>query len=274
MAVQETVKGQAGPAKGAAALPCEALSQARQQLLGLLVAQAQAGTVLMGQLVVLPLRTACAVWTQFASFPSWSGTVESLEQTAKEPPQKAQPAADETERADGPETDESRRVQDEGGAAIAALTEPLPMDQVSTEQPSTEQPSTEQPPSEQPSTEQPFTAAGATTNGRVDVGFRLPAAVNAHSAHVCGEFNGWSTTADPMDRLDDGSFELTRALRVGRRWHFRYLLDGDRWENDWAADDYTSNAFGDHDSVVDLQTPSTSRLVLRNRFPGAGGRAG
>ena len=236
MAVQETVKGQAGPAKGAAALPCEALSQARQQLLGLLVAQAQAGTVLMGQLVVLPLRTACAVWTQFASFPSWSGTVESLEQTAEEPPQEAQPAADETERADGPETDESRTVQDEGGAAIAALTEPFPMDQVSTEQPSTEQA-----PSEQPST------AAGVTNGRVDVTFRLPAAVNARSAHLCGEFNDWSTTADPMDRLDDGGFELTRALRVGRRWHFRYLLDGDRWENDWAADEYTSNAFGDHD---------------------------
>ena len=262
MAVQETVKGLAGPAKGAAALSCEALSQAGQQFLGLLVAQAQAGTVLMGQLVGLPLRTACAVWTQFASFPSCSGSVESLEQTAEEPPQKAQPAADETELGDGPETDASRTVQDEAGAAIAALTEPL-----SSEQPSTEQPSTE-----------PSIAAGAT-NGRVDVRFRLPAAVNAHSAHLCGEFNDWSTIADPMDRLDDGGFELTRALPVGQRWHFRYLLDqclldGNRWENDWAADDYTLNAFGDHDSVVDLQTPSTSRLVPGNRLAGAGSRDG
>jgi hypothetical protein len=103
--------------------------------------------------------------------------------------------------------------------------------------------------------------------GTVDVTFRVPAAVAAHSAHVCGEFNDWSTTADPMDPQVDGSFELTRALPVGRRWRFRYLLDSDRWENDWTADDYPPNAFGDHDSVVDLRTPSESRLVSGHRPP-------
>jgi len=30
------------------------------------------------------------------------------------------------------------------------------------------------------------------------------------------------------------------------------LLDGRRWDNDWAADGYVSNGFGGDDSVVDL----------------------
>ena len=32
----------------------------------------------------------------------------------------------------------------------------------------------------------------------------------------------------------------------------RYLLDGQRWDNDWAADAYVRNDFGGDDSVVDL----------------------
>ena len=95
----------------------------------------------------------------------------------------------------------------------------------------------------------------------VPVAFRLPAAVGAHSAQVCGDFNDWSTTTHPMTRLDDGAFETVLKIPTGRRWRYRYLLDDHRWENDWAADDYEVNTYGDHDSVVDLTDPSTSRLV-------------
>jgi hypothetical protein len=38
----------------------------------------------------------------------------------------------------------------------------------------------------------------------------------------------------------------------GRRYRFRYLLDGERWANDGAADDYVANDFGVDDSVIDL----------------------
>jgi hypothetical protein len=213
-------------------------------------------TELLGRLVGSSVHATCAVWTHFAGFPTCSATVD-VGQTAEDPSQQAQPAADATEPGPGPDTHESATAHGETGAASAALTEPLSTDQVSTEQQS----------NDQPSIDRTTTGAGSVT-GRVDVTFRVPAAVGAHSAHVCGEFNDWSTTADPMNRLDDGGFELVRAVPVGRRWRFRYLLDGNRWENDWAADDYMSNAFGDHDSVVDLQTPSTSRLVSRNRLAG------
>ena len=45
---------------------------------------------------------------------------------------------------------------------------------------------------------------------------------------------------------------MTVGLDAGRAYRFRYLLDGQRWDNDWAADVYLPNDFGGDDSVVDL----------------------
>ena len=83
------------------------------------------------------------------------------------------------------------------------------------------------------------------------VTFELPAAVGAAAVSVCGEFNDWSPTAHPLARTEAG-FRTSAELAGGRRFRFRYLLDGSRWENDWAADDYVGNDFGGTDSVVDL----------------------
>jgi 1,4-alpha-glucan branching enzyme len=80
--------------------------------------------------------------------------------------------------------------------------------------------------------------------------FKLPAEVDADEVHLCGEFNDWSETAHPMKRLKNGSFSLTISLEAGQSYRFRYLLDGERWENDWDADAYVANDFGGEDSVV------------------------
>ena len=45
---------------------------------------------------------------------------------------------------------------------------------------------------------------------------------------------------------------MTVDLEAGQAYRFRYLLDGQRWDNDWAADAYQPNDFGGDDSVVDL----------------------
>ena len=89
----------------------------------------------------------------------------------------------------------------------------------------------------------------------VMITFELPESCGARSATLCGDFNDWSAHAHPMTRLDDGGFRITLPLAAGRRWRFRYLLDGHRWENDWAADAYEPNAYGGQDSVVDLRDP-------------------
>jgi len=82
------------------------------------------------------------------------------------------------------------------------------------------------------------------------VTFRLPAAAapDAASAHLVGEFNDWSETATPMQRLKNGSFKAVVELECGRSFRFRYLIDGDRWENDWEAHAYRPHPFGDGDN--------------------------
>jgi hypothetical protein len=55
-----------------------------------------------------------------------------------------------------------------------------------------------------------------------------------------------------MQRDGEGGFSRSVDLPSGRSYRFRYLLDNDRWENDWAADAYVPNDFSGDDSVVDL----------------------
>ena len=87
--------------------------------------------------------------------------------------------------------------------------------------------------------------------GLVRVTFRI-ASGGAERASVVGDFNGWSPDADEM-KPDDTGFVAELHLAAGRAYRFRYLLDGERWENDWAADAYEPNDFGGNDSVVDLR---------------------
>jgi 1,4-alpha-glucan branching enzyme len=82
------------------------------------------------------------------------------------------------------------------------------------------------------------------------VTFKLPPEVEAGTAVLCGEFNEWDATATPMKRLKDGSFSATVSVPVGSKYRFRYLLDGERWENDWEADGYLPNEHGTEDSVL------------------------
>ena len=87
-------------------------------------------------------------------------------------------------------------------------------------------------------------------NGTCKVTFELAAQDDVTSVHLCGEFNDWSTSATPMTRSKDGTFHTTVALEADSSYRFRYLLDGEHWENDWAADDYVPNDYGGDDAVV------------------------
>lgn len=84
------------------------------------------------------------------------------------------------------------------------------------------------------------------------VTFEVPPDVGAQRAYVVGDFNDWSTSATEMKPRKDGRYTATIRLVNGRPYRFRYLLDDERWENDWAADGYAPNPFGTEDSVVEL----------------------
>jgi hypothetical protein len=104
------------------------------------------------------------------------------------------------------------------------------------------------------------------TKGKARVTFTVDPQVGAQAAAVCGEWNDWSADADVMRRDAEGGFSLTVGLDAGRAYRFRYLLDGQRWDNDWAADAYVANGFGGEDSVVDL-------AALAEPVPPAAGKA-
>ena len=84
------------------------------------------------------------------------------------------------------------------------------------------------------------------------VTFKLPADVKAETVHLCGDFNNWNPTSHPMKQLKDGSFSVTISLDAGQSYRFRYLLDSERWENDWDADAYVANQYGTEDSLLNL----------------------
>jgi 1,4-alpha-glucan branching enzyme len=84
------------------------------------------------------------------------------------------------------------------------------------------------------------------------VTFVLPAQAGAGSVALVGDFNEWSPDATAMTRRKDGRFSTTVSLQAGRDYRYRFLVDGERWENDWQADAYVGNEFGSEDSVLKL----------------------
>ena len=88
------------------------------------------------------------------------------------------------------------------------------------------------------------------TRASCQVTFQIPPDAHADSAFLIGDFNGWDTRSLPMKRNRDGSFSLTISLKPGNEYDYRFLVDGNRWENDTAADGYRTNPFGSKNSMV------------------------
>lgn len=82
------------------------------------------------------------------------------------------------------------------------------------------------------------------------VTFKIPPGSEAKTATVCADFNNWDQNAKPMTKTSTGAFFITYSFPAGRSYRFRYLIDGHRWENDAAADDYAANNYGSEDSIV------------------------
>jgi 1,4-alpha-glucan branching enzyme len=84
------------------------------------------------------------------------------------------------------------------------------------------------------------------------VTFRLPsvAAVKARTVHIVGDFNDWNIHGSPMKKAQNGDYTITLDLTPGKEYHFRYLIDESKWENDWNADKYVKSPYGDSDNSV------------------------
>ncbi|WP_320822703.1 isoamylase early set domain-containing protein [Reinekea sp.] len=85
--------------------------------------------------------------------------------------------------------------------------------------------------------------------------FSLPkdAAPNADRVTLVGDFNDWAESALVLKQLKSGEFKIDVDLPTGQKYQYRYLIDGTRWANDWAADEYIRiPEFATDNSVVSL----------------------
>jgi 1,4-alpha-glucan branching enzyme len=81
--------------------------------------------------------------------------------------------------------------------------------------------------------------------------FALPkeAVQNAETVAVLGDFNNWQNGL-ALAKQNDGSFKAAVELEKGRSYQYRFLINGEKWENDWAAEAYVPTPFGNYNSVV------------------------
>jgi hypothetical protein len=78
-----------------------------------------------------------------------------------------------------------------------------------------------------------------------------PQGVKAKRVNLTGDFNNWKHSATPM-KFHDGMYTTTLELDPGHEYQFRYLINGKVWCNDWHADAYVPNIFGDDNCVANL----------------------
>jgi len=104
------------------------------------------------------------------------------------------------------------------------------------------------------------TPAEPATAGTVDVTFTLPGEVGAGHVVLCGDFNNWTAGNIALNRGGDGCWQTIVPLEPGHSYRYRYLLDGERWENAWQADRYEPNPFGSTNSVVIVGSPELALM--------------
>ena len=71
----------------------------------------------------------------------------------------------------------------------------------------------------------------------------------AESMDLVSEANGWQPVKMSKRRKDGVYYAKVRLPKEGQ-FQFRYLVDGQSWINDNAADAYVANEFGGDNSVV------------------------
>lgn len=83
----------------------------------------------------------------------------------------------------------------------------------------------------------------------VRVVFELPACVWADRIYLSGDFNQWHERDIVLRQDRDGVWRVALDLPAGRRYEFRYLIDG-QWRTDLHADGCADNRCGTQNSVV------------------------
>ena len=81
------------------------------------------------------------------------------------------------------------------------------------------------------------------------VTFTMPVEAVKKQVAIAGDFNDWNPTEHVLEKKKD-SYQIELRLKPEQTYRFKYLIDNELWENDYAADEYIPNEFGTEVSVV------------------------
>ena len=70
-----------------------------------------------------------------------------------------------------------------------------------------------------------------------------------NTVHLAGEFNAWSTSADPLIKGADGTWTITKKLAAGR-YPYKFVIDGGTWKDDPSAKESVDDGFGGKNSIA------------------------
>ncbi len=87
------------------------------------------------------------------------------------------------------------------------------------------------------------------TNDECEVTFEFSAA-EANEVSIVGDFNNWQPVAMKQAKKAGSPFRAKVRMPKDGQFQFRYLVDGEVWQNDEAADAYWPNEHGSENSVV------------------------
>jgi 1,4-alpha-glucan branching enzyme len=92
----------------------------------------------------------------------------------------------------------------------------------------------------------------APVKGRqaVKVNFVLAKEAVDGTVSVVGDFNGWDPFAHPLRPRRNGTRSAVVTLPPGRRFAFRYLVEGGHWLDDDTAESFESNGVGGHNAII------------------------
>lgn len=100
---------------------------------------------------------------------------------------------------------------------------------------------------------------------KCDVTFALPkeAIQGGKEVVLVGEFNNWNTAEGIALVAKKGEYKTVLKLEAGKRYEYRYLVDGHIWTNDATPDAFVSNPFGTVNSVVELPAPVAKKAAKK-----------
>jgi hypothetical protein len=90
----------------------------------------------------------------------------------------------------------------------------------------------------------------------------------AKNVFLAGDFNGWNTTANPMQRGPDSEWKTQVTLKPGHH-EYKFIADG-HWTQDPSNADSTADLFGGRNSVITVNpAPHQDGLANRQRIASA-----